>query len=107
MSRCSAVSLICSMGLLLFASSGANGAENVKSLTADIINAYVGRRAVEDVRSVYMKGKIRAMAFDDKGTYMYYLKRGKKLRVNVMYRLIPDKTLFLGELLPPSTLTYC
>jgi hypothetical protein len=96
MSRCSAVSAICAMGLLLLASPIANGAENVISLTADIINAYGGRRAVENVRSVYMKGKIQAPAFNDKGTYVYYLKKGRKLRVNIRYTRSTEERILNG-----------
>jgi hypothetical protein len=81
----SVIGLICAMGFFLFGLGRAQGAENVTSLTADILHAYGGRKVLENVRSVYMKGKIRAFAFDDKGTYEYYLKRGRKLRVNVRY----------------------
>ncbi len=97
MSRRSAFSVICATALLLFASSGADGAEIVSSLTADIIDAYGGKGAVENVRSVYMKGKIRALAFDDKGTYVYYLKRGRKLRVNIRYTRSTEERILNGN----------
>lgn len=60
------------------------------------MDAYGGRRAVENVRSVYMKGKIRALAFDDKGTYAYYLRRERKLRVNIRYSRSTEERILNG-----------
>ena len=91
------VILICAVGLILFESSAARSAENVESLTADIIKAYGGRKAIENVRSVYMKGEIKALAFDDRGTYEYYLKRGGKLRVNIRYSRSTEERILNGN----------
>jgi hypothetical protein len=93
----SVIGLICAMGFFLFGLGRAQGAENVTSLTADILHAYGGRKVLENVRSVYMKGKIRAFAFDDKGTYEYYLKRGRKLRVNVRYTRSTEERILKGN----------
>ncbi len=91
------VILICTVGLILFQSTEARSAENVESLTADIIKAYGGRKDIENVRSVYMKGEIKALAFDDRGTYEYYFKRGGKLRVNIRYSRSTEERILNGN----------
>jgi hypothetical protein len=97
MSRWSAFSMVCATAFLFLTAPVADGAGIVKTLTADIINAYGGKRAVGNVQSVYMKGKIRALAFDDKGTYVYYLKRGRRLRVNIRYSRSTEERILNGN----------
>nr|MDA8162857.1 hypothetical protein [Desulfobacteraceae bacterium] len=83
--------------LILSTVKSAYSAENIQSFTAEIISAYGGKSAVENVRSVYMKGKIRAFAFDDKGTYVYYLKRRRKLRVDIKYTRSTEERILGGN----------
>jgi outer membrane lipoprotein-sorting protein len=55
------------------------------TLVQNITTAYGGKKAVENVKSVYASGKIRALAFNDRGKYVRYFKRPGKLRVDIRY----------------------
>jgi hypothetical protein len=59
--------------------------EQIKSLIAKVINAYGGKRNIENVKTVYARGNINAFAFDDKGVYVYYFERPGRLRVEIKY----------------------
>ena len=91
--------LYCVLLLFLFPSIGqaANQSENVKVLINRIAAAYGGKETIETVRSVIARGKIEAVVFDDKGTYVRYFKQGRKLRVNITYTRSKEERILDGN----------
>jgi outer membrane lipoprotein-sorting protein len=62
-----------------------NEAHRITSIMDKVIDAYGGKDAIEGIRSLRVTGKIEAFMLRDHGTYEYYFKRGRKLRVETKY----------------------
>ncbi len=60
--------------------------EKVKSLVDQVLQAYGGKEAIEHVKSLFIKGKIRTLMHVDEGSYIIYFKIPRKLRVHIAYR---------------------
>lgn len=82
--------------LVLPSSAGMADTPMTKVLVDKIIEAYGGREAVQDVRSVYAKGTIKAFVLDDSGSYVRYFERGMMLRVNIMYTRSTEERILNG-----------
>jgi zinc protease len=74
-----------------------NMAETTNSLIQEVINAYGGKTAVAHVKSVYARGKTRAIISGDEGTYIRYFKRERKLRVDIDYRRSSELRILNGN----------
>jgi len=59
--------------------------ERVRRIIEKVVKAYEGREALDKVKSIYAKGRIAAFAFGEKGTYVRYFERGRRLRVDIDY----------------------
>jgi len=64
--------------------------DKVALLIAKVIEAYGGNQNIENIRSIYARGEMNAIAFRDKGAYIYYFKRPGKLRVEIKYTHSPE-----------------
>jgi hypothetical protein len=62
-----------------------NDKDNVTFLIARVMEAYGGKQNIGNVKTIYARGGINAVAFGEKGDYSYYLKRPQKLRVEIRY----------------------
>ncbi len=62
-----------------------NTPETAQNIIEKIIKAYGGKKVVENVKSVYTDGNIKALAFNDTGKYVRYFSRDGKLRVDIKY----------------------
>jgi len=62
-----------------------NEAKRITSIIDKVIDAYGGKDVIGGIQSVSAKGKIEAFMLKDQGTYEYYFKRGRKLRVETKY----------------------
>lgn len=98
--------------LFLFVSSPAAPGENTydagtveklkKAETADVIiqkviEAYGGKKTIENITSVYTEGRIKAVAFNDEGSYVRYFKRGRKLKVDIEYSRSSERRILDGR----------
>lgn len=69
----------------LFAEGPPDEAQRISTIINKVIDVYGGKKVVEDIRSLYAKGKIEAFMLHDQGTYELYFKRERKLRVETKY----------------------
>ena len=68
-----------------FASQEIKHAPDVTTLISKIVEAYGGKETIESTKTVYAKGKIKALMRGDKGEYIIYFKRDRKLRLEILY----------------------
>ena len=69
----------------------------IASIIEKVIDAYGGRDAIEGIQSINAKGKIEAFMLHDQGTYEYFFKRGRKLRVETKYGNSSEVRLLNGD----------
>jgi hypothetical protein len=79
------------------AESPSNKAGAINTLIQNVMTAYGGKTAVENAKSVYASGTIRAFAFNDRGTYVRYFKRYRKLRVDIKYTRSSELRILNGK----------
>jgi hypothetical protein len=59
--------------------------EKIALLISKVVKAYGGEQNITNIRTIYARGKINAIAFREKGVYVYYFKRPGRLRVKIRY----------------------
>ena len=72
-------------------------AQRITSIIDKVIEAYGGKGVIEGIQSLSAKGKIEAFMLDDQGTYEYYFKRGRKLRVETKYKHSSEVRILNGD----------
>ncbi len=87
-----AISFFCAFGILILAAEA-----RADFITSKIINAYGGSAAVERARTIYAKGTIKAFMRGGSGTYVRYMKRDGKLRVETNYTMSSELRLLDGK----------
>ncbi len=89
--------LLCS--ILMYDAHGAETRtpEKVKSLVDKVVHAYGGKEAIERVKSIYIRGKIRAFMPVDEGNYIIYLRIPRKLRLQITYRNYSEERILNGH----------
>jgi len=70
----------------LFAKEASDEDRRIASTINKVIDAYGGREAIEGILALHAKGEIEAYMLNDRGTYEFYFKRGRKLRVETRYK---------------------
>jgi hypothetical protein len=85
--------------LLFFISlSYAEETENkVKTIVSKIIDAYGGKEQLTKVTSISAEGRIKSFFSKDEGTYFRYMKRERKLFVDIKYSRTAEKRILNGE----------
>lgn len=78
--------LILTLPLKALAREGRQYPPEIRDLLANVIDAYGGEKRIEKVRSVYAEGEVNAIMRGDSGSYIRYLKRDRKLRVETRYQ---------------------
>ena len=66
-------------------------------LVSKVIKAYGGAAVIEKTRAVYARGKIKAIARKDEGTYTRHFMRDRKLRVEIKYSRSRETRIFNGS----------
>jgi len=79
------LSLMLIFPVFSFASQETEHAPDITALISKIIDAYGGKETIESIKTVYAKGKIKALMRKDKGVYVIYFKRDRKLRSELLY----------------------
>ena len=74
-----------------------NKAEAARIIIHKVINAYGGKKAIENITSLYARGLINAISFSNKGSYEYYFKRGGKLKVDIEYSRSSERRILDGR----------
>lgn len=82
---------------VLHAEGPSNETQRVTSIIAKVIDAYGGKDVIEGIQSINAKGKIEAFMLHDQGTYEYYFKRGRKLRVETKYAKSTEYRVLNGD----------
>ncbi len=68
-----------------------------KIAVAEIVRAYGGREALSRVTSLRAEGEISAFMPEDRGPYVYVLKRSRKLLVDIRYSKGSEKRILDGD----------
>lgn len=69
---------------------------DAKPFVSKIIEAYGGRKKIENIKTVYASGKINAFMRGDRGKYVLYFKRDRKLRLELSYSRSPEIRILNG-----------
>jgi hypothetical protein len=69
----------------------------VQTLISHVVEAYGGKDTIERIKSVYAEGEIEAFMRRDAGTYIRYLERSRKLRVDIRYGRSSEHRILQGE----------
>jgi hypothetical protein len=80
-----------------FASEKPADKPDIKFIISEVIKAYGGEKVINNINSVYAKGKIKAFMRGDEGTYVRYFKRDRKLRVETLYSLSSEIRILNGR----------
>jgi hypothetical protein len=81
----------------LIAGQAPDGGQNLPSIINKLIEAYGGKKAIESMRSLYAKGEIEAFMLNDHGSYEFYFKQGRKLRVETIYKGSSELRILNGD----------
>jgi hypothetical protein len=68
-----------------------------KTLVSSIINAYGGKEQLSNVVSILAEGHIKNFFDKDEGTYFRYMKRERKLFVDIKYSRLEEKRILIGN----------
>ena len=68
-----------------------------KTIVSGIINAYGGKEQLSKVVSILAEGRIKNLFDKDEGTYFRYMKRDKKLIVDIKYSRSEEKRILIGD----------
>ena len=68
-----------------------------KDIISKVIRTYGGEKTINNINTVYARGKIKALMRGDEGTYTRYFKRNKKLRVETLYSRSSETRILNGE----------
>ncbi len=66
-------------------------------IISKVIRTYGGAKTINNINTVYARGKITAFMRGDEGTYTRYFKRNKKLRVETIYNRSAETRILNGE----------
>jgi hypothetical protein len=73
------------------------GDEKLSALLDRVAGAYGGLEALGRVRSVYARGRTTAFMRGDVGTYVRYMQRDGRLRVDITYTVFSERRILDGE----------
>ena len=59
--------------------------QKVASIIGRVVAVYGGKEVIEKIHSFHMRGNIDALVLKDKGTYLLYFKKERRLRVETKY----------------------
>jgi len=82
---------------VLFAEELTDEAQHITSIINKVIDAYGGKKVVEGIHSLHLKGEIQAFMRHDNGTYELYFKRDRKLRVETKYEHSSELRILNGD----------
>ncbi len=71
--------------------------QKIASIINKVIEASGGKKIIEIMRSLYAKGEIEAFMLHDQGTYEFYFKQRRKLRVETRYKHTSELRILNGE----------
>lgn len=69
----------------------------IKGLISKTIEAYGGKERIENIKTVYARGTINAFMRGDRGEYVLYFKRDRKLRAELLYSRSPEIRILNGS----------
>ncbi len=81
----------------LFAGRPTDSSQDVASIIKKIIEGYGGKEHIDAMHSLHAKGEIETFMPRDRGTYEYYLKQGRKLRVETRYKRSSELRILNGN----------
>jgi len=81
----------------LIAGQMSDGGQRITSIINKVIESYGGKETIESMRSLYAKGEIEAFMLHDQGTYEFYFKQGRKLRVETRYKHSSELRILNGD----------
>lgn len=81
----------------VFAGEVTDEGQRITSIINKVIDAYGGKENIESTRSLHAKGEIQAFMPRDHGTYEFYFKRGRKLRVETRYERSSELRILNGD----------
>jgi len=71
--------------------------QKITSIINKVVEASGGKETIESMRSLYAKGEIEAFMLHDQGTYEFYFKQGRKLRVETRYKHSSELRILNGD----------
>jgi hypothetical protein len=74
-----------------------NTEDKEKALVTNVIDAYGGKEALAKVASISAEGHIKNYFSNDEGTYFRYMKRERKLFVDIKYSKSAEKRILNGD----------
>jgi len=83
--------------LLLFSIAYAENNHDENDIVSKIIDAYGGKDNLAKVISIAAEGHINNFFSNDEGTYFRYIKRDRKLYVNIKYSRTEEKRILNGD----------
>jgi len=98
--------LLCSLLIDDVQSAEIDTTEKIKSLVDKVIHASGGKKAVERVKSLFVRGRIKALMPANEGTCIIYFKIPRKLRVHIAYRNYTEERILNGHTGYEGTDTY-
>jgi len=83
--------------LFLFSLAHTEDTADEKSIVSKIIDAYGGKENLARVISILSEGRIKNFFSKDEGTYVRYIKRDRKLYVDIKYSRTAEKRILNGD----------